>query len=142
MEKVVFTSNSCTCVLFMFCLMACENLGKTKSCHSFGEENPELLAKFLKLTADMNAKYAADSDSMINDIQKSAGMDLDATKAVIKTFVFPTVAEQLSDEWMGGGVAEYLASSAASLEADGKIKALSDYNAVVNSSYLEAASKM
>ena len=90
----------------------------------------------------MNSKYAADPDSMMGDIQKSAGMDLDGTKAVIKTFVFPTVSEQLSAEWMGGGVAEYLTNSAASLEADGKIKALSDYSAVVNSSYLEAASKM
>ena len=69
-------------------------------------------------------------------------MDLDGTKAVIGTFVFPTVAEQLSADWMGGLVPEYLADSAASLESDGKIKALSDYNAVVNSSYLEAASKM
>ena len=109
---------------------------------SFGEENPELLAKFLKVTADRNAKYAADPDSMMGDIQKSAGMDLEGTKAVISTFVFPTVAEQLSDEWMGGGVAAYLTDSAASLESDGKIKALSDYSAVVNSSYLDAASKM
>jgi len=109
---------------------------------SFGEENPKLLAKFLKVTADMNAKYTKEADAMIGDIQKSAGMDLDGTKAVIKTFAFPTVAEQLSDEWMGGFVGKYLADSAASLEKDGKIKALSDYNALVNTSYLEAASKM
>ncbi len=109
---------------------------------SFGEENPALLAKFLKVTADMNAKYTSESDAMMGDIQKSAGMDLDGTKAVIGTFVFPTVAEQLSADWMGGFVPKYLADSAASLESDGKIKALSDYNAVVNSSYLEAASKM
>jgi len=82
---------------------------------SFGEENPELLAKFLKVTADMN---------------------------VIGTFVFPTVEEQLSDAWMGGFVAKHLAASAASLEEGGKIKALSDYSALVNASYLEAASKM
>jgi taurine transport system substrate-binding protein len=109
---------------------------------TFGEENPELLAKFLKVTADMNVKYTKEADGMIGAIQKAAGMDLEGTKAVIKTFVFPTVEEQLSAEWMGGGVAEYLTSSAASLASDGKIKALSDYNAVVNSSYLDAASKM
>lgn len=109
---------------------------------SFGEENPELLAKFLKITADMNAKYAADSAPMMESISKAAGMDMEGTTAVIGTFVFPTVAEQLSDEWMGKTVAEYLAAGAASLEESGKIKALSDYNAVVNSSYLEAASKM
>ena len=109
---------------------------------SFGEEHPELLAKFLKVTADMNAKYLSEADSMIGAIQKSAGMDLEGTKAVIKTFVFPNIQDQLSANWMGGAVAEYLTNSAASLEADGKIKALPDYNAVVNSSYLEAASKM
>jgi len=109
---------------------------------SFGEENPELLAKFLKITADMNEKYAADSGPMMESISKAAGMDMEGTTAVIGTFVFPTVAEQLSDEWMGGGVAEYLAASAASLEESGKIKALPDYNAVVNASYLDAASKM
>ncbi len=109
---------------------------------AFGEENPELLAKFLKVTADMNAKYTAEADAMIGDIQKSAGMDIEGTKAVISTFVFPSAAEQLSAEWMGGFVGTYLTDSAKSLESDGKIKALSDYNALVNTSYLEAASKM
>lgn len=109
---------------------------------SFGEENPELLAKFLKVTADMNAKYASDPAPMMEAIAKEAGMDAEGTKAVIGTFVFPSVEEQLSDEWMGGGVAEYLASSAASLEESGKIKALPDYSALVNASYLDAASKM
>jgi len=109
---------------------------------SFGEENPELLAKFLKVTADMNAKYATDSAPMMESIGKAAGMDAEGTKAVIGTFVFPTVEEQLSDAWMGGFVAKNLADGAKSLEADGKIKALSDYNALVNTSYLEAASKL
>lgn len=109
---------------------------------SFGEENPELLAKFLKVTADMNAKYAKDSASMLKSIGKAAGMDDAGTKAVIATFVFPTVEEQLSDAWMGGFVAKNLADGAKSLESDGKIKALSDYNALVNASYLQAASKL
>lgn len=109
---------------------------------SFGEENPDLLAKFLKVTADMNAKYAADQDSMMEGIAKEAGMDLESTKAVIGTFVFPSVEEQLSAEWMGGGVAEYLTNAAKSLEEGGKITALPDYNALVNSSYLESASQM
>ncbi|MEM1316813.1 MAG: ABC transporter substrate-binding protein [Pseudomonadota bacterium] len=109
---------------------------------SFAEENAELLAKFLKVTADMNAQYAKDSGPMMESISKAAGMDMDATKAVIGTFVFPTVETQLSEEWMGGGVAEYLTASAASLEADGKIKALPDYSALVNSGPLKAAAGM
>ncbi len=109
---------------------------------SFGEENPELLAKFLKITADMNAKYAADRAPMMADITKESGMDLAGTTAVIDVFTFPTVEEQLSDAWMGGFVAKYFTDSAKSLEESGKIKALSDYNALVNTSYLEAASKL
>lgn len=109
---------------------------------SFAEENPEILTKFLKVTADMNAKYAADSSSMMESIAKAAGMDAEGTAAVISTFVFPSVETQLSADWMGGGVAEYFTNAAASLEASGKIKALPDYSAVVDASYLEAASKM
>ena len=108
----------------------------------FAEENPELLAKFLAVTAKMNAQYAADSDSMIGDIAKAAGMDEEGTRAVIGTFRFPDVATQLSDSWMGGGLAEFLAASAASLEANGQLTALDDYAPLVNSSYLEAASNM
>ncbi len=109
---------------------------------AFGEENPDILAKFLKITGDMNAKYTSDSTSMMDSISKAAGMDLEGTKAVIGTFVFPSVAEQLSDDWMGGFVAEYLTESAKKLEASGKIKALGDYDALINTSFLEAASKM
>ena len=107
---------------------------------AFGEENPDILAKFLAITAEMNAMYAADPAPMMAGISKEAGMDMEGTTAVIGTFVFPDVATQLSEEWMGGGVAEILAASAAGL--GDKITPLADYSAVVNSSYLEAASKM
>jgi len=109
---------------------------------AFGEENPEIVAKFLAMTAKMNAMFASDPAPMMDGISKEAGMDADGTKAVIGTFVFPSTSEQLSAEWMGGGVADYLTNSAKSLEDGGKIKALPDYSAVVNASYLEAASKM
>ena len=108
----------------------------------WAEENPDVLTKFLAITAEMNAMYVADRAPMMDGIQKEAGMDMEGTTAVIDVFAFPTVAEQLSDAWMGKFLGEYLTSAAASLEASGKIKALGDYNAVINTSYLEAASKM
>ena len=109
---------------------------------AFGEENPDIVAKFLAITARMNAYYANNPGPMMADIAKEAGMDAEANAAVIGTFVFPSTAEQLTAEWMGGGVANYLTASAKSLEEGGKITALADYNAVVNSSYLEAAAGM
>ena len=72
--------------------------------------------------------------------QKKLVWDLEGATAVIDVFGFPTVEEQLSANWMGGFVAEYLADSAAALEEGGKITALSDYAPLVNTSYLEAAS--
>ncbi len=109
---------------------------------SFGEENPELLTKFLAVTAKMNAMYAADRQPMMEGIAKEAGMDLEGTTAVLDVFVFPTVSEQLSGDWLGGFLATDLAARAKSLEESGKIKALPDYGPLVNTSYLEAASKM
>ena len=109
---------------------------------AFGEENPELLAKFLAVTAKMNAMYAEDPAPMMADIASAAGMDAEGTAAVIGTFRFPDVETQLGADWMGGGLAEYLTNAAASLEGSGQLTALEDYNALVNSSYLEAASGM
>lgn len=108
----------------------------------WAEENAETLAKFLKVTADMNAAYAADRSPMMAAISKEAGMDLETTTAIIDVFGFPSVADQLSDAWFGDYLAGSLASSAAALEEAGQIKALADYSAVIDASYLEAASKM
>ncbi len=109
---------------------------------SFGQENPDILAKFLKVTADMNAQYAKEPEPMMEAIAKEAGMDMAGTQAVIDVFAFPTVEAQLSDEWLGGFVAQYLADNAKSLEEGGKIKALADYKPLVNTTYLEAAAGM
>lgn len=110
---------------------------------AFGEENPELLAKFLKVTADMNARYAAGgAASMMPDIAKEAGQDQSSAQAVIDIFRFPTIKDQLSNNWMGRWLARDLKSVADKLEEGGKLKALGDYGPLVNSSYLAAASKM
>ena len=108
----------------------------------FGEENPEILTKFLAVTAKMNSMYAEDPAPMLDAMAIEAGMDKDRLMATLETFSFYTLEDQLSDGWMGGFVAEYLANSAASLEADGKIEALSDYGALVNTTYLQDVADM
>lgn len=105
---------------------------------AWAQENAETLTKFLALTAEMNKKYAADRAPMMDAIAKEAGMDVETTTAILDVFSFPTVDAQLSEAWMGGFLAEYFASSAAALEEAGQIKALADYNAVIDSSYLAA----
>ncbi|MEL6216701.1 MAG: ABC transporter substrate-binding protein, partial [Pseudomonadota bacterium] len=44
----------------------------------FAKEQSELLAKFVKVTADMNKKFLTDSEEMLPVIAKDAGMKLDA----------------------------------------------------------------
>ncbi len=109
---------------------------------AFGEEYPEILAKFLKVTADMNVKYTSDAAAMMPDIADKAGQDLAGAQAVIDVFGFPTVSEQLSSKWLDGWLAGFLKDSADNLEKEGALKALGDYAPLVNSSYLESASKM
>src|SRR6056297_1426589 len=60
-------------------------------------ENPDVVANFLKVTADANAMWAdaANRDEMLPVIAKDSGMDVEATAATIDTFVFPTVEDQL-----------------------------------------------
>ena len=110
----------------------------------WAKENPTLLAKFLKVTADMNAKFAAGaSDEMLPVISKAAGMDVKATKQSMSTFTFPTIEEQLSAKWLGGGTQKFLKEVGDFFVKQGSIpKARDSYDSAVDASYLKAASKM
>ena len=57
---------------------------------SFGEEHPDLVTKFVAVTAKMNAQYAADPNAMIPTIAKEASMDEAATVATLAGVVFPS----------------------------------------------------
>ncbi|MCP4077673.1 MAG: ABC transporter substrate-binding protein [Gammaproteobacteria bacterium] len=110
----------------------------------WAQENPDLLAKFLKVTADMNAKYAAGSaSSMMATISKAAGMDAKATRETLAGFIFPSAKEQLSSKWLGGGTQKFLKEVADFFVEQGTIpKARPSYENAVDASYLLAASKM
>ena len=71
---------------------------------SFAAEHPDLVKKFLAVTETANAAYKADPDSVYETVAGAAGMDLEATKAMMANFGFPTVEEQLGPNWLGGGV--------------------------------------
>lgn len=111
---------------------------------AWAKENAELLSKFLKVTADMNAKFAGGgAGEMTPVIAKEAGMDADATTATMAGFAFPTVEAQLSDKWLGGGTQKFLKEVADFFVEQGTIPSARDsYDGAVDASYLEAASKM
>ena len=106
-------------------------------------ENSDLVASFLKVTADANAMWAKSSNQskMLPVIAKDAGMDVGATKETLATFVFPTVDEQLSKKWLGGGAQEFMKGVAQVFLDSGNIdSARRSYADAVNAGPLKAAS--
>ncbi len=112
---------------------------------AFAAEDGELLAKFLKVTADANAMWNAgeNRDEMLAVIAKDAGMDVEATASTIDTFSFPSVEDQLSGKWLGGGSATFMKGVADVFVNAGSIgSALDSYDSSVNAAPLTAVSGM
>ena len=108
---------------------------------AFLAENPELVAKFLKVTAAANAKWnGSKDDAMLAVIAKESGMDLDGAKKAIATMSFPSRDEQLSDKWLGGNVQTFMKGVADVFVEAGSIdKARGSYGNAVNAAPLTAA---
>lgn len=117
----------------------------TSSPAAFVAENADLVAKFLKVTADANAMWNEGSkrDEMLPVIAKDAGMDEEAVARDMSTFVFPSLEEQLSDKWLGGGAQTFMKGVAEVFVQAGSIdSALATYENNVNTGPLAAANGM
>ena len=112
---------------------------------SFIAENPELVAKFAEVTAKANEMWnAGDMQAeMLPVIAKDAGMDEDATAETMATFVFPTVADQLSEAWLGGNAATFMKGVADVFVGAGSIpSALDSYEGAISKDALMSVSSM
>lgn len=108
---------------------------------SFVAENPDVVSKFLAVTAEANEAWNNGSgmEKMLPVIAKDAGMDVDATKQTMATFVFPSVSDQLSGKWLGGNAQTFMKGVADVFVEAGSIdKALSTYENAVNTGPLSA----
>ncbi len=109
---------------------------------TFVAQEPELVANFLKVTADMNAMWNAgdQKEVMLPVIAKDAGMDIADTEATISTFSFPSVEEQLSEKWLGGAAQSFMLGVANIFVGAGSIEAaLDSYAGTVETAPLAAA---
>lgn len=110
---------------------------------SFASEQPELLARFLKVVNDSNAAYPADAKRRLPVIAKDAGLSEQAAADNLKTFTFLPVQTKLGPEWLGGGVQKYLKEVADFFAAQGNIpSSLPSYDSAVDPSILKAASEL
>lgn len=110
---------------------------------TFAAENPDLVVKFLKVINAQNVAYAADPERFIAPLSQDSGLDEQGTRDQLAGFSLPTIEEKLSPEWLGGGLQAYLKSVADFFVTTGNIPAaLDSYDATVDATYLEAASKL
>ena len=104
---------------------------------SFAKDHPELLRKFMAVTDQANAAYAADPGKFEETISKAAGMDLDATRNMLGMFSFPSAEDQKSAAWMGGTVQAFTKEVADFFVRQEQLdRALDSYDFAIDASFL------
>jgi taurine transport system substrate-binding protein len=105
---------------------------------AFAEEHPDLLTKFMQVTDEANAAYAADMASALPIIAQAAGMDEPATAELLGMFTFPSNEEQASEAWLGGTVQTFMKEVADFFVEQGQLdRAAEDYSSAVNPGFLQ-----
>jgi taurine transport system substrate-binding protein len=107
---------------------------------SFGEAHADVVTSFLSATEDFNNAWAADMEGQNPTIAEAAGMeDVANFLGGDLWFEFPTVADQLGSDWLGGNVADAMQGQVETLAelGDGE-DAIGDFAGAVDTSYLEA----
>ncbi|MFT5204189.1 MAG: taurine transport system substrate-binding protein [Candidatus Aldehydirespiratoraceae bacterium] len=107
---------------------------------SFGTDHGDAVTAFLSATEDFNAAWAADMEGQNPTIALAAGMeDVANFLGGDLWFDFPTIADQLGADWLGGNVAAAMQGQVETLArlGDGS-EAIGDFAGSVDTSYLEA----
>ena len=108
----------------------------------FGEDHREVVVDFLRATEEFNDTWRADPATNNPIIAKAAGMEdvgnfLDGEL----WFVFPTIEEQLSSDWLAGNVGAAMQGQVETLaELGGGAPANGDFLGSVDASFLEEVS--
>jgi taurine transport system substrate-binding protein len=112
---------------------------------SWVAENSDIVAQFLKVTAEANAMWNSGehTEEMLPVIAQDAGMDPEATRETLATFVFPDVDAQLSERWLGAAAPAFLKGVADVFVEAGSIDAaLDSYGNAINIGPLQEARSM
>ncbi|MFD1559721.1 taurine ABC transporter substrate-binding protein [Paraburkholderia silviterrae] len=119
----------------------------------WGEEHKDFMAKFVRAIADADAQYRAHtaqwtaSSPQAAAIAKMIGGTPADVPASLSLYAFPTIEEQASAQWLGGGAtsraAFALKDTSAFLKNQKQIgDTLTDYAKFVTPAYAEAAMKL
>ncbi len=117
---------------------------------TWAAENPDFMCKFIKTIAATDAAYRSDpaawgpDSAEVQAIVSLIGGDPSDVPGVLDLYDFPSLEEQASARWLGGGsdggAAKALAFTSEFLKAERKIPTvLDDYSTAVNPEWVEAA---
>lgn len=114
----------------------------------YAEQHPEIVTAFTKVTADAYAAYLADpaawgpESDAAKKIAQLTGANAADVPALLKGYVFPSLAEQAGPNYLGGATTKAVADTAAFLVEQGRIPAaLADYAPYVTTEFVLAAAK-
>ena len=102
----------------------------------FAQENPDLVRIFMEVTEEANEAFAKDQ-SKIDVIAKDAGLSVEATRAQMADFYFPSNQEQLEKYFNKGGLADVAIGVGGGAFATEDNPALDDYSVVIDTSFLK-----
>jgi taurine transport system substrate-binding protein len=108
---------------------------------SFGEAHADAVAAFLKATQDFNDIWAANPAGTNDIIANASGLeDVENFLTGPTWFSFPTLEEQLGDDWLGGTVAaDMSAQIQALIDLDRIDSTIVDLSGSVDTSFLKTA---
>jgi taurine transport system substrate-binding protein len=112
----------------------------------FAEKNPAAVTGFVKVTGDAYADFLkapeawSTSSEQAAKIARLTGAKLEDVPLLLKGYVFPPLADQASDKFLGGATVAAITATSAFLKEQGKIDAvLPDYGKYVSAKYVSEA---
>jgi taurine transport system substrate-binding protein len=112
----------------------------------FAEKSPKAVTDFVKVTGDAYSEFLKAPDSwstsseQAGKIAKLTGANVADVPLLLKGYVFPSLADQASGDFLGGGTVKAVAATSEFLKEQGRIDAvLPDYANYVTSKYVTEA---
>jgi len=112
----------------------------------FADKHPDVVAAFARVTGAAYAAYLKDPQAWLADkanvdkVAKLTGAKPEDVPVVLAGYTFPTLADQVSPELLGGGTLKAIVSASAFLKEQGKIPdVLADYTPYVTADFARQA---
>ena len=113
---------------------------------AFTDENPKFMCQWIKMVAAADADYRANPNDYgpgtanAKAIAKAVGGQADQVGGVLALYDYPSLEQQASAMWLGGGAANAIKATSEFLKAQGKIdEVLDDYAGSSNAKFVKMA---